>query len=91
MNLDKLKICLSYKDFNLRQLAVFIMLKRPMGKHLKFREIAREIGIPNATLSRAFDGLEKLGLIERKLGKDKRDIHGILTQKGRELAERISS
>jgi len=53
------------------------------------KDVAKAIGVETSSLVRLLDSLEKSGLVQRRVGKDRRSNHLHLTNSGRVMAVRV--
>jgi DNA-binding MarR family transcriptional regulator len=86
MNLTPL---LKYNNMTVRQLAVLQVLYTT-GDPMMLRDIAMKLKVPRPSISRAFDGLWRAKmLVRRRSEEDRRDMFGMLTEKGKKLIEEV--
>ncbi len=83
---------IAFKPFGLTPSQAFILrviLEKPESFH---NQLAQEMNITKPTASRVLDGLEKLGLIERRQSKiDGREVQVIPTRKAKSMKEDLNS
>ena len=90
MTIDQLRLALGYKNMTLRELATLIVLYNN-GEPMRTREIALKLQIPRASMTRAFDGLSLMKLLNRQRDwVDRRDMFGRLTPAGERLAAKLT-
>lgn len=59
---------------------------------VNLRDVAIDLKLPKASVTRAYDTLVRNKLMKRaRDGKDKRDVQGLLTDKGLELIKKVVS
>lgn len=88
MKLEELKIALKYPRLNIRQLFVLFMLSKDK---ILTRDIAHEMQIPKASVSRAFDSLCNMKLIKRERDEtDGHKVYGVITDAGKKFVREIS-
>ncbi len=64
---------------------VLIRLERSPGQHLRMSDLASQIALSTSGLTRVIDGMEKVGLVERKsCPEDRRVLHAVLTSAGKD-------
>lgn len=89
MTLADIAPCLEYPHMSARQIAIILLLGKE--RTMKLRDVARALNLNTPAVSRAWDTLSIMGFIKRERGvEDRRDVSGVLTDKGLEFAGRIS-
>ena len=89
MKIADLAPCFDYPHMTVRQLMVLLLIEKENS--LKLREVSAALRMPRPSVSRAFDGLINMKFIRRQRGEDRRDVSGVITDKGREFAHRLTA
>ncbi len=88
MKLAELAPCLEYPHMSVRHLAILLLLAQE--EKIKLRDVSLALNVPRPSVSRAWSGLFAMKLMHRERSEeDARDVFGVLTEKGREFAQRI--
>lgn len=94
MNPDQLRVICRPKSMTAKQLAVLMVCAN--DPKIKLRHVADYLGISRQCVTRSYDGLTRLGLIQRQrgqwsIGEDCRDVYGHPTENGMNLVKQLAA
>jgi DNA-binding MarR family transcriptional regulator len=87
MVIDDLRPALIFSNLTVRQLSIILIMHQKQSMFL--RDVAMALHVSRPVITRAWDALSALGLLERSHREkpDRRNVYAVLTSEGRKFAK----